>query len=357
MTSPPPPSAVTQPRPRLSAQLNQFWQRVTDGLELNQLWTQFHTDARASYRLYQRDYGARARQETQPRGFFHIALEYLWAILEKLTPARRVLLLMGIVFLIFPSGGFSHQGKAGNVEVVEFNLHFYAGIVLFVLLMLEVSDRVVMKRDLEIARDIQRWLLPSSPPSIPGMAIAFATRPANTVAGDYYDVFARPSAVPGESRFLLAVADVAGKSIPAALLMATFQASLKTLSAIHCSLSELVTGMNEYACTNSQGGLRFTTAFLAEFDPVTRNLTYINAGHNTPILRRSTGAVERLTVGGVPLGILAGANYESASLVLQSGDWLAIYRWRGGSHEPKQRRVRRTATVERVKCGRRHSAG
>ena len=325
MTSPPPPSAAAQPRPRLSAQLNQFWQRVTDGLELNQLWTQFHTDARASYRLYQRDYGARARQETQPRGFFHIALEYLWAILEKLSPARRVLLLMGIVFLIFPSGGFSHQGKAGNVEVVEFNLHFYAGIVLFVLLMLEVSDRVVMKRDLEIARDIQSWLLPSTPPSIPGMAIAFATRPANTVAGDYYDVFARPSAVPGESRFLLAVADVAGKSIPAALLMATFQASLKTLSAIHCSLTELVTGMNEYACTNSQGGLRFTTAFLAEFDPVTRNLIYINAGHNTPILRRSTGAVERLTVGGVPLGILAGASYESASLVLESGDWLAIY--------------------------------
>jgi len=325
MTSPPPPSATAQPRPRLSAQLNQFWQRVTDGLELNQLWTQFHTDARASYRLYQRDYGARARQETQPRGFFHIALEYLWAILEKLSPARRVLLLMGIVFLIFPSGGFSHQGKAGNVEVVEFNLHFYAGIVLFVLLMLEVSDRVVMKRDLEIARDIQSWLLPSSPPSIPGMAIAFATRPANTVAGDYYDVFARPSAVPGETRFLLAVADVAGKSIPAALLMATFQASLKTLSAIHCSLSELVTGMNEYACTNSQGGLRFTTAFLAEFDPVSRNLTYINAGHNTPILRRSTGAVERLTVGGVPLGILAGATYESARLALESGDWLAIY--------------------------------
>ena len=121
------------------------------------------------------------------------------------------------------------------------------------------------------------------------------------------------------------MADVAGKSIPAALLMATFQASLKTLSAISCSLAELVTGMNQYACTNSQGGLRFTTAFLAEFDPVTRTLTYINAGHNTPILRRNAGAVERLTVGGLPLGILADASYESGSLVLESGDWLAIF--------------------------------
>jgi sigma-B regulation protein RsbU (phosphoserine phosphatase) len=182
-----------------------------------------------------------------------------------------------------------------------------------------------MKRDLEIARDIQTWLLPSTPPAVPGLAIAFATRPANTVAGDYYDVFARPTAVPGETRFLLAVADVAGKSIPAALLMATFQASLKTLSAIPCSLVELVSGMNKYASTNSQGGLRFTTAFLAEFDPVSRTLTYVNAGHNTPILRRNTGGVDRLTVGGLPLGILAGAGYESASVVLQPGDWLAIY--------------------------------
>ena len=323
---PPSTSRPAEPAPTgVKAQLNQFWQRVTNGLELNQLWTQFHTDARASFRLYQRDYGARRRQDTEPHSVFHTVLEFLWAILEKLSPARRVLLLLGIIFLILPSGGFSHTGKSGEVEVVEFDFHFYGGIVLFVLLMLEVSDRVVMKRDLEIARDIQSWLLPSTPPQVPGLAIAFATRPANTVAGDYYDVFARPATASGETRFLLAVADVAGKSIPAALLMATFQASLKTLSALPCSLTELVTGMNRYACTNSQGGLRFTTAFLAEFDPVSLRLTYINAGHNTPILRRGTGAVERLTVGGLPLGIRAEAVYESDGLVLQKGDWLVIF--------------------------------
>ncbi len=318
-------SPTSPPQPRFMVQLSQFWQRVTDGLELNQLWSQFHTEARASYRLYQRDYGARARQETQPRTFFHTVQEFLWAILEKLSPARRVLLLIGIVLVIFPGGGFSYQGKSGGVEVVEFNFHFYGGVVLFILLMLEISDRVVMKRDLEIARDIQRWLLPSTPPQVPGLVIAFTTRAANTVAGDYYDVFARPATASGETRFLLAVADVAGKSIPAALLMATFQASLKTLSAIPCSLAELVAGMNSYACTNSQDGLRFTTAFLAEFDPVSRTLTYINAGHNRPILLRGAGTVERLTSGGLPLGIRTGASYESGSLVLQAGDWLIIF--------------------------------
>jgi sigma-B regulation protein RsbU (phosphoserine phosphatase) len=197
--------------------------------------------------------------------------------------------------------------------------------VLFVLLMLEIADRVVMKRDLEIARDIQSWLLPATPPLVPGMAIAFATRPANTVAGDYYDVFARPPLDSGDARFLLTVADVAGKSIPAALLMATFQASLRTLSATPSSLADMVSGMNKYACTNSQGGLRFTTAFLAEFDPATRALTYINAGHNNPILRRKSGTIEYLVAGGLPLGIRAEAAYESGSTVLEPGDWLIIF--------------------------------
>jgi sigma-B regulation protein RsbU (phosphoserine phosphatase) len=190
--------------------------------------------------------------------------------------------------------------------------------------MLEIADRVVMKRDLEIARDIQSWLLPATPPTVPGLTMAFATRPANTVAGDFYDVFPRPRPG-GEPLFLFAVADVAGKSIPAALLMATFQAGLKTLSATPCTLADLVAGMNRYASTNSQGGRRFTTAFVAEYDPRIRTLTYINAGHNTPILRRSSGAIERLTHGGLPFGIQADAPYESGSVNLQPGDWLVIF--------------------------------
>jgi sigma-B regulation protein RsbU (phosphoserine phosphatase) len=160
---------------------------------------------------------------------------------------------------------------------------------------------------------------------VPGLTIAFATRAANTVAGDFYDVFARPATASTETRYLLAVADVAGKSIPAALLMATFQASLKTLSATSCSLPELVAGMNRYACTNSQSGLRFTTAFLAEFDALSKTIFYINAGHNTPILRRASGLVERLTMGGLPLGIKADAGYESGHIILQPGDWLLIF--------------------------------
>jgi sigma-B regulation protein RsbU (phosphoserine phosphatase) len=118
---------------------------------------------------------------------------------------------------------------------------------------------------------------------------------------------------------------VAGKSIPAALLMATFQASLKTLSGTHGSLPELVGRMNRYACSNSQNGRRFTTAFIAEFDPASRRLTYVNAGHNDPILRRQSGVIERLGTGGLPLGIMKDAIYLSGEVVMQTGDWLATF--------------------------------
>jgi sigma-B regulation protein RsbU (phosphoserine phosphatase) len=209
--------------------------------------------------------------------------------------------------------------------VAEFDMHVWGGLTLLLVLMLEVGDRVVMKRDLEIARDIQSWLLPNQPPAIPGVEIAFLTRPANTVAGDYYDVFARPDTAAGEARYLLAVADVAGKSIPAAMLMATFQASLRTLSGQPGSLPDLLHGMNQYACTNSQGGLRFTTAFVGEYDAVSRTLTYVNAGHNLPMLCRKSGALERLEAGGLPIGIMADAPYQSGTTTLTPGDWLVIF--------------------------------
>ena len=312
-------------RSEILVQLDKFWSRVTEGLELNQLWSQFKSDARASYRLYSKDFQARAPERSWRHNFFATLQELAWALLEKLSPARRVLLLVAVLLLIFPGGGFSYHGRNGDVQVQEFDLHFYGGILLFLLLMLEIADRVVMKRDLEIARDIQRWLLPATAPAVPGLAISFATRPANTVAGDYYDVFARTASVGGEPLFIIAVADVAGKSIPAALLMATFQASLRTLSTAPCSLMELVNGMNQYACSNSQSGLRFTTAFIAEYDPGARVLTYINAGHNAPILRRSQGELEYLTLGGLPLGIQSNSGYETGTIVLQPSDWLIIY--------------------------------
>ncbi len=325
-TAPPPAQPASPQRVPFGVRLHQFWQRVTEGLEVSQLWSQFENEARASYRLYSRDVAAKTPEGLTTRGHrLHIVKEFFWAVIEKLSPARRVLLLVALIMLVFPSSGFSYHDAGNDLHMVELDFHFLGGLLLFLLLMLEIADRVVMKRDLQIAREIQTWLLPGAPPQIPGISIAYATRPANTVAGDYYDVFPRPGKTNDENRIVFAVADVAGKSIPAAMLMATFQASLKTLSTAQVALPELVANMNKYACSNSQGGLRFTTAFLAEYDPAQRVFTYINAGHNTPILRRSSGLIERLDVGGLPLGIQPEAKYESASVTLAPGDWMIIF--------------------------------
>jgi serine phosphatase RsbU (regulator of sigma subunit) len=325
-TASPPAQPVPTQRVPLGVRLHRFWQRVTEGLELTQLWSQFETEARTSYRLYSRDVAAKTPEGLTKRGHrLHVVKEFSWAVLEKLSPARRVLLLAALIMLLFPSSGFSYQDAAHEFHVVELDLHFWGGLLLLLLLMLEIGDRVVMKRDLQIAREIQTWLLPGAPPQIPGISVAYTTRPANTVAGDYYDVFPRPGKSNEENRVVFAVADVAGKSIPAAMLMATFQASLKTLSTAQVALPELVANMNRYACSNSQGGLRFTTAFLAEYDAARRVFNYINAGHNAPILRRSNGLIERLDVGGLPIGIQSDAKYESASVPLAPGDWLIIF--------------------------------
>lgn len=306
--------------------VDKFWSRVTDGMRVDQLWKSFLTDARSSYRLYSKDVDAeRTAGVSKGKHFLNVAGQFFWAVLEKLSPARRVLLLLALVLIFIPDGDATWRGNAGENATFTLHTHFYGGLLMFALLVLEVGDRVVMKRDLQIAKEIQTWLLPASPPSVPGLEIAFATKPANTVAGDYYDVFPRGGPAAGESKWVFAMADVAGKSIPAALLMATIQASLKTLAASPSSLPDLVVRMNRYACSNSQEGRRFTTAFLAEYDPSARTLTYVNAGHNPPVIRRQSGAIERLEKGGIPLGILETASYDAGYVELNSGDWLVVF--------------------------------
>jgi phosphoserine phosphatase RsbU/P len=304
-----------------------FWVRVTEGLEIEQLWGQFKSEARATYGLYSKDvdWDAIGRERKRWKRPLLAAWALFQAMLMKLSPARRVLLLMAVLLLVIQVNVGSNRGNA------SFNLGWVGALILFMLLALELADRVTMKRDLEIAREIQQWLVPEKPPAVAGINIAFATRPQNTVAGDYYDAFVRPASA-GDSisyPLLVVVADVAGKSVPAALLMATFQASLRALSATPASLDEIVVGLDRYARAHSLEGRRFTTAFLAEIDPATREMRYVNAGQNAPVLLRASGQIERLETGGPPLGLpLFTADesaYPSARTELHPGDLLFIF--------------------------------
>jgi serine phosphatase RsbU (regulator of sigma subunit) len=296
-------------------------------MELDQLWSQFRNDTRSSYRLYSREvkpYEPRDARRTQPmHHFLHTAKQFFWAILMKLSPAKRVVLLAALVMLAMGDVRF----RSGNNTDVTISLHGIGVLLILMLLVLEIADRVTMKRDLEIAREIQGWLLPAGPPAVAQLDIAFSTRPANTVAGDYYDAFPRRVGVAagGEPPMVMIVADVAGKSIPAAMLMATLHASLHTLALTAESLADLAAGLNRYCCEHSNEGRRFTTAFVAEFDPARRRLASINAGHNAPVLLRANGMVERLEAGGIPFGISTALPYTVDTRELDSGDVLFVF--------------------------------
>jgi len=302
-------------RPRVGAanRVRDFWQRVSEGREIDDLWSQFAADARASYGFYGRDVDWEEIQKLPRwRRPLHVGREFFWALLLKMSPARRVLLLIAFVMLVM-----------SGLKFLDVNFIVVASLLFLLLLSLELADKVTMKRDLEIAREIQSWLVPSKAPDVAGADIAFATRPQNSVAGDYYDAFYPDP--DNREKLMLVIADVAGKSVPAALLMATLQASLRTVAAENAPLADLVARLNRYACAHSLDGRRFTTAVLGEYNPGTRCLVYVNAGHNAPILRRANGDLLRLDVGGLPLGIQSNVVYETAQLELKPGDAMIFF--------------------------------
>jgi serine phosphatase RsbU (regulator of sigma subunit) len=313
-----PPASASEPRPAPTTRLGNFWQRVSEGRRIDDLWSQFAADARSSYGFYGKDVDwDEVNQLPHWKRPYPVVKQLFWAMMNKLTPARRVLLLLALVLLLF-SGNGNHTG-------FDIKAEFLSALLFLLLLSLELADKITMKRDLEIAREIQAWLVPSTPPIIPNAEVAFYTRAQNSVAGDYYDAFYPLDDASAGGKLMLVMADVAGKSVPAALLMATLQASLRTIASEGLPLSALTIRLNHYACAHSLGGQRFTTAVLAEYDPATRHLSYVNAGHNSPVIRRANSSTERLESAALPLGITPEATFPSSEVTLQPGDTLVLF--------------------------------
>jgi sigma-B regulation protein RsbU (phosphoserine phosphatase) len=319
VSAPPTPQSIA---PRKTGRLREFWQRVSEGRDVEDLWHQFAADAQSSYGFYGKDVDWEQIDKLPVwKRPFPVIKQFFWALMSKLSPARRVLLLIAIALIVFSVVSGPSNGKSGS----EFNYEFLAAAVLLLLLSLELADKIIMKRDLEIAREIQSWLVPADPPPIHGADVAFSTRPQNSVAGDYYDAFYPNKDADSGGKLMLVMADVAGKSVPAALLMATLQASLHTIASEGFALAELAKRLNHYASAHSLDGRRFTTAVIAEYEPGTRRLSYVNAGHNAPILRRANGGIERLESGSVPFGITDEVSFDAAEVYLQPGDTLILF--------------------------------
>lgn len=191
----------------------------------------------------------------------------------------------------------------------------------------ETAEREVIRRELAIAREVQQRLFPQTCPQIPGLDYFGTCRPAREVGGDYYDFLEL-----AHHNLGIAIGDVSGKGVPAALLMASLQACLRGQTiAASTSIGRLMQNINRliYAATP---GNRYATFFYGQYDPDLRRLAYVNAGHNPPVLlrkalRKPHCACEcfELDVGGPPVGLMPQSEYESAYIDLQPGDVLVLF--------------------------------
>jgi sigma-B regulation protein RsbU (phosphoserine phosphatase) len=183
----------------------------------------------------------------------------------------------------------------------------------------ERMERERMERELELATEIQQRFQPSAPPLVDGYEFQGISFSCYEIGGDYYDFIRRP-----DGRMMIALGDVSGKGTAAALLMSSLHAAIHAQISAKSTLFETVNSVNLYLAENTPAN-RFVTLFLGELDPTTGIMSYINAGHNPPLIARVDGSVGLLDSGGLPLGLMPWAEYEQGEITLGSGEALVVY--------------------------------
>ncbi len=295
----------------------------------------FTHDTRDAYRFFTRgtDQDAVARLPWWKQITVRIR-QIFTAFTLKLPPARRALYLVSLVIALL---GVLRLFRGFALVDLPFGLPFlqiavampvwadgtFALIVSLLLLnflvLLEVADRLSLKGELEVAREIQLAMLPAGILRAGDVEVSGVTRPANTVGGDFFDVLPRP-----DGRVIITLGDVAGKGSPAALLMALLLAVLRTLVDEELDPPELMLRLNAQICRHSPGS-RFITLFYAVYTPSTGSLVYVNAGQTPPLLRRHDGRFERLEGTGIALGMFEASTYASVETFVSAGDTLILY--------------------------------
>ncbi len=226
--------------------------------------------------------------------------------------------ILGLLLLGPPKQGDAYS--ADQRQVLRHSAQVIALLVENARLTERMVDQEKVRRDLALAAEVQRRLLPDKPPADGVVSLAAMSLPARTVGGDYYDFFDL-----GDGRIGIALADIAGKGIAAALLMSVVQASLRMILADGgITLPQLAAKMNRFL-HRSTGPQSYATFFYCELDPVSSRLRYVNAGHNPPYLLRANGEIEELSAGGTVIGLLAQARYEEGSVDLHRGDILIAF--------------------------------
>lgn len=246
--------------------------------------------------------------------FVFLSCWLLKSLYFKLTPARRILFLIACILLW---SGSTNVIKTSSVQV-QIDVGFLGVALLLVILMLELMDKLLARDELEAGRAVQLALMPSHAPVLAGWDTWLYTRSANDVGGDLVDYLPV-----GSGRLGVMLGDVAGKGLPAALLMAKLQATLRALVSSTGSLSELGAETNRIL---NRDGLpnRFATLIYVEVAPDSGRVRLLNAGHMPPLVLRS-GGLEVLPSGSIALGMMPDSTYAEQEFDLEVGDMFVVY--------------------------------
>jgi sigma-B regulation protein RsbU (phosphoserine phosphatase) len=255
--------------------------------------------------------------------WFHMLWWLLKSLFFKLSPARRMLLVIGLVLL----WSFRFQTHIGHV-FVNVDLTLLGGLILLFVLMLELKDKLIARSELEAGHAVQEALMPERSPRIPGWSFWLFTRSANEVGGDLVD-FIRVNG----NRCGVALGDVAGKGLRAALLMAKLQATLRALVADVTSLAEFGTKLNQIFSRDTIPTIFASLVYFevqSDSEPEPQPsadsglVRVLNAGHFPPLIVTGT-RVEKMERGGAALGILHSTTFVEQRINLQKGDSLFVY--------------------------------
>lgn len=183
----------------------------------------------------------------------------------------------------------------------------------------EQFERERLERELQVASEIQQRFQPASAPQVAGYELQGISFPCYEIGGDYYDFIHKRN-----GNLVVALGDVSGKGTAAALLMSSLHAAVHAQFDTHGSLAETISSINRYLVESIPAN-RFVTLFYADLNPQTGELAFLNAGHNPPLIVRASGTMEQLAAGGLPLGIMADADFREGRTTLNAGDVLVIY--------------------------------
>ncbi len=271
--------------------------------EFNELTQYFLTDKRK----------AELERMSVIKRYFYLFWWLLKTLFLRLTPLRRVLVLIGVVMI----------GTSGNVvvnDVVFFsnNGHIFGGLILLYVLMLELKDKLLAKTELQEGKAVQKALMPDSNPEIPGWDVYMNSIPANDVGGDLIDYFKID-----DFRYAAILGDISGKGLGAALMMSKLQSTIRALYSHFTEPAELIQAVNKIFCRDSLPH-QFASLVYVEINAGEDKLKIVNAGHIPPLIIDGK-EIHSLAKGGIAIGLSPISKYEAMEVSLEVGSELVVY--------------------------------